>query len=716
DKDLYRRHLEEARRRAPQDARVVTAWADFWLDGDRPDPDRALDEAARLPAGSAERSLLESRIGAQRALFLFRHGRLEEALESARAVRRELLRGLPVLQELGSVFLEGKHYDDAIDCYRGAPDTLVRSETVRGAIARAYALKAAARWTGDDIEGALSSMQAALDERPALLEAGAAPLRRELDALRATKRKEVRLLAVAAVVGDLKAGEEQAGRALDGDPTDAERILTLQLRALLRGFSGPGFEGADEDLAAVLALRPGDAWTRFRRAQIRARGGGAWLRTAVQTNDAEVQQRGERLLRQAIDELSALLAEDPDFHLARLARGAAYFALQDLIGAKADFSYVAARDPSRKEVYLNEAALHRLTYVQGGELQNLYSALEILRKALALDPNYFDALFEMGNLSHLLFDRPSARRDRLRAYNAALRFYKRAMAVNPRSRAPRVEYAALCLKVAQEATIGGKLEAADKMIARAEERAGDVPAVPLARARLNLSPGFARELKRSQEDVLKQAEEALLRARAALPGDPRLIELEAALHNARGWFYFLGHIRLREPARKEQAKRLAVEHWKKALELDPEGPESAGIRQRLRELVPEDIEVDRAAAQAAFDAAAKAFDEGRFADAERGFRKASSIFPDAELFIYNLGLALARQGKDDAARSELHKIANSPWGAAHPQIYLDLVALSAHHRPTAHTWLRRYVEAMQKAGKGDDPEGPRPIYHTGRTV
>ena len=42
-----------------------------------------------------------------------------------------------------------------------------------------------------------------------------------------------------------------------------------------------------------------------------------------------------------------------------------------------------------------------------------------------------------------------------------------------------MEYAALCLKVAQEATIGGQLEAADKMIARAEERAGDVPAVPL---------------------------------------------------------------------------------------------------------------------------------------------------------------------------------------------------------------------------------------------
>ena len=114
-----------------------------------------------------------------------------------------------------------------------------------------------------------------------------------------------------------------------------------------------------------------------------------------------------------------------------------------------------------------------------------------------------------------------------------------------------------------------------------------------------------------------------------------------------------------------------------------------------------------AAAQAAFDAAAKAFDEGRFADAERGFRKASSIFPETELFIYNLGLALARQGKDDAARRELHKIANSPWGEAHPQVYLDLVALSAYHRPTAHTWLRRYVEAMEKAGKGDDPEVER---------
>ncbi len=77
------------------------------------------------------------------------------------------------------------------------------------------------------------------------------------------------------------------------------------------------------------------------------------------------------------------------------------------------------------------------------------------------------------------------------------------------------------------------------------------------------------------------------------------------------------------------------------------------------------------------------------------------------MFIYNLGLALARQDKDEAARRELHKIANSPWGEAHPQVYLDLVALSAHHRPTAHTWLRRYVEAMQKAGKGDDPEVER---------
>ena len=50
-----------------------------------------------------------------------------------------------------------------------------------------------------------------------------------------------------------------------------------------------------------------------------------------------------------------------------------------------------------------------------------------------------------------------------------------------------------------------------------------------------------------------------------------------------------------------------------------------------------------------------------------------------------------------------HTDANLRWGGEHPRVYRDLVKLSKDHRPTADTWRRRYVEAMEKAGKGDDP-------------
>ena len=42
----------------------------------------------------------------------------------------------------------------------------------------------------------------------------------------------------------------------------------------------------------------------------------------------------------------------------------------------------------------------------GASAENLHAGIRILETSLGLDPNYFDALFEMGNMYHLIYDRP----------------------------------------------------------------------------------------------------------------------------------------------------------------------------------------------------------------------------------------------------------------------------------------------------------------------
>ncbi|MFQ5843816.1 MAG: hypothetical protein ACE5JG_02390, partial [Planctomycetota bacterium] len=516
-------------------------------------------------------------------------------------------------------------------------------------------------------------------------------------------------LAGAAVVGSVERGAEEARRLLAAPAGGEEAVALLRLRALLRGFAGDDFEGARRDLEEVLRRRPGDRWARYRRAQLRVRVGSA----RYGGGDPARREEGERLLRKAIEECGRLLGEDPDFHAARLVRGAAHFALQDLIGAKADFRYVAERDPRRKEVYLHEAALHRLSYVRSGETGNLSSlraAIEILARALEIDPNYFDALYEMGNLNHVLFDQAQNRQLRSRAYGAALLFYKRAMAVNPRSRAPRVEYATLCLKVAREARQTGRLEGADKMIERAETRAGDLPDVAAARVRLNLSPGFATDVGRSPQQVLDEAEAALKRLEALRPEDPGLPRLRWDYHHARGWFYYLTWVRLRDARKKARAKDLAVEHWRRALEAEPDHPDGNSIRRRLRELAPQEMgRRDREEARRALEAGNRALAEESWEEAERSFRRAVALFPAVPSFRYGLGVSLARQDRRREALAQLQPAANSAEAAQFPEIFVELgrIYILEGKRRIAHAWLRRFVTAMEAAGRGAEAEVER---------
>ena len=126
------------------------------------------------------------------------------------------------------------------------------------------------------------------------------------------------------------------------------------------------FAAAEEDLDQVLAQDVADRWARLRLAQIWARSGAGWLRIGEQQRSEERREQGRALLRRAIALQGELVAEDASFHHARLQRGEAYFALDDLVGAKADFQYVREHDPAIKETYVREAVVHRLVYVKGG--------------------------------------------------------------------------------------------------------------------------------------------------------------------------------------------------------------------------------------------------------------------------------------------------------------------------------------------------------------
>lgn len=711
-REAQERALQEAARRAPRDPQVVQAWVNFWLYDEAPNYLKAEEELKRLPEHAPARRALAAGVEAQRALYLFRRRELAAAVSAA---DRACALGLDVpqaLHDLGQVYVAAGRYDDAVRCYRGAADVLARGAVYRDAVARAYALKSHQLLGRGDEAGALRAMRAALDARPDLIEAGAAPLRGEIDELRRTHNRDLVLLAAAAVAGDAVRGEKLAGRLLEAELPAREHLLVYRLRALLRAFTPPyRFAEAEDDLRQVLAHDERDLWARCRLAQIWMRSGVTWVRTGQAIDSAERVRQGKDLLARAIALLSRIIEEAPDFAHARLQRGEARFANDDLIGAKADYSALRDQGVRLREVYLKEAVLHRLGYVRGGDVANLQSAIELCRRALAIDANYFDALYELGNLYHLYYDRqddPSSQRKL--AFSQAIFWYRRAMALNPRLREPRLEWARLCLKVARGAAAAGQVERAHDLVTRVQEDAADVVDVWRERVRLNVRPDFTKQAGLTPDAAFEGAARALEHIEELAPNDPYLPALRALYHRTRGYSFYYTWMRLSvakeaQPQRTERARQLAVEEFKQAFLAWPGDPENASVRDRLRQLAPEMIEIDRRMAEKAYRAGEQALEERRWQEAAAAFGEAVLLFPESVHFRYAHAVACLKAGEQEAAKEELVRVANHPDGSEFPEACYELAKLyvSRGEKLIARTWLHRFVHTMEELGRGAEP-------------
>ncbi len=704
DRDGYARAIDEAARRAPAREEIVALRVNFHLDAHPPEWRKAEEELARLPAESRGRRRLACEIESYRALYHFRQGQDDLALAAAlRAIdggdldRRNYY-------ELGQVFLKARRYDEAIRCFRGAADRLAPLPAHRDAIARACMLKAN-QLSRTDPEGALLAARAALDVQPDLIDAGGGALRGEVAMLRETRRDPILVLAVAVVAGDSARAGRLAADLLQSGEEGKDRLLVYRLRALLQMFVTFDFRGAEDDLRQILAAAPQDRWARYRLAEAWARSGSAWLVTADQIRSPARREEGEALLDRAIGLLTELLAEDPDFHVARLQRGEAHFARGDMIGAKADYSYVRDREGRLKEVYVKEAVLHRLVYVRGGERANLEAALPILDRALGLDPNYFDALFEAGNAYHLLYDRqedPSAARRT--AFNQAILWYRRAMAIDPSRKEPRLEWARLCLKAMQEAVAGGKIAQAHELLQRAESEAPDVVDVHRERVLLAMRPDFGEQVGLAPDAVFALGKNALDAIERQAPETPDLPLLRSLYHRRRGYSFYWSWVKLRDTPKRDRARELAASEWALALKTAPDDPENAAVRDRLREIAPEFIDHDKARAEEAYRRGVEQYGKGLFREAADAFEEAVRLFPESSGLRFYLGMASARAGRLDRARRELEQVANGPDGQEYPDALYELgnLSLVQRERMTAKAWYKRYVTLMEEEGRGEE--------------
>lgn len=704
DRAAQERHLEEASRRAPADEAVVEGWVEFWLDALSPDYPKAAAALRALPEGSPARRRMEAGVEAERALFLFRRGDREGAVAAADEAVRKGVEDPVRLYELGNLFTESGRYDDAVRCFEGAGDFLSRRRFGQDAIARARALKAYALLSAGDRPRAAAAFRAALDARPRTIEAGGAPLLGEIEGLRAAREEGLLCLAAAVVAGDVGRGEREALALLEGSIPEQERRLALALRGLLRLYASRDFRGAESDFRAILSEAPEDRWARLRLGQARLTFGVGWLETARRSGSEARRVEASAAIREADGIFSALLREDAAFDDARLARGEARLALDEIDLAKEDFREVRARGEGRKEVYPKEATVHRLVYVRGGERGNLDHAIGILEEAIALDPNHFDALFELGNVYHVLYDRgDDPGEERQRSFNRAVLYYRRAMSLNPRNAAPRREWAGLCLKVVRAGADSGKFREADELLRRVEAEAGDFPEVRKERARLALRPEAVEASGRPVDEVFDEAKRALEEAeRTAAPADPELPALRSLYHRRRGYVYYWTWVKLKEGALRERARALAVEEWKAALRALPDDPENLSVRDRLREIAPGEIDLDRKEAERAFAEGAAAFRDGKFEEAARCFERASALFPELTPARLNLGLSLARLGRTDDAARQLEGVANGAEGSAYPEAMFELGSLYYRRgeRATAKLWYRRHVAAMEALGRG----------------
>jgi len=698
--------LEAAARREPASPAVASGWVEYWLSGETPDWRKAKEELQRIDSRSPRRKELAAWVDARRALVLFRRGDVKDAVQAADDARNAGLSKSKMLYELGEVYLSAGRYDEAASCFLSASGVLDERTAWRDAAARAYALKSYALVVAEDTRGALRAFDAALKVRPRQIEAGMAPLRGEIELLAESDNVDIRLLAIAAVAGDPAVGRRASDALFAGELSEKDLVLGLRMRALLRVFVTNDFEGAEADLAEVLAKRPGDRWARYRLAQASLRNGVGWIRTADAIRSSTRREQGVGSIKAAIALLSELVSEHPDFVYARLLRGEAWFSLDDEVGAKADYQQVRALAPNLKEVYLREAVLHRLVYVKGGTTDNLHAGIRILGQALQLDPNYFDALFEVGNMYHLLYDRPEAgNASRRTSFSQAILAYRRAMAVNPRAREPRQEWARICLKAGRDAVKIGELRAAHEMLLQVAKDASDIAELHKDRVRLNLHADFARSAGMSMQDAYQQAFAALEELGRLAPDDPELPSLRSLYQRRLGGNYMISWIRQTDPARKARAKQMAIEALRRAVELAPDDPENAAVRVRLRQLAPELIELDRKRAEKVYGEAVKHFDAGRYDEAIPGFREAHLLFPEAVELEYMYGLTLARAKKFDIAQEVLEKVANSKESSEFPRaaFVLGKICLVKKSPVAARAWFERYLKVMQEQDRLDDP-------------
>jgi len=706
NRDAERDALEAATRIDRSSTAVVSGWVEYWLSGETPDWRKAKKELERIDSRDPRRKQLAAWVDARRALVLFRRGEIAEAVQAADDARNAGLSKSKTLYELGEIYVSGGRYDEAARCFLSAADVLDERTAWRDAAARAYALKSYAYVVAGNASGAQRAFDAALKVRPRQIEAGMAPLRGEIEMLAKCDDPDVRLLAIAAVAGDPAVGRRAADRLFERKPSEDVLLLALRMRALLHVFVTNDFESAEADLLEVLAKRPGDSWARYRLAQARLRNGVGWIRTADAIRSAERRAQGVAEIKNAIQLLSELLADQSDFVYARLLRGEAWFSLDDEIGAKADYQQVRAAAPDLKEVYLREAVLHRLVYVKGGTPENLHAGIRILGQALELDPNYFDALFEVGNMYHLLYDRPqSGNASRRTSFGQAILAYRRAMAVNPRAREPREEWARICMKAGRDAVKIGELRAAHDMLTQVAKDASDIAELHKDRLRLNLHADFARATGTSMQEAYRQAYEALEHLDQLVPDDPELPALHSLYHRRLGGNYMLSWIRQTDPAKKARAKKLAIDALRRAVELAPEDPENAAVRVRLRQLAPEFIELDRKRAQEVYEAAVTHFDAGRFEESVPGFREAHLLFPEALELHYMYGLSLARSKRLEQAQEELQVVVNDSDGDEFPRalFVLGQICTVKHSPVAARAWFERYLEVMEKADRLSDP-------------
>jgi len=219
-----------------------------------------------------------------------------------------------------------------------------------------------------------------------------------------------------------------------------------------------------------------------------------------------------------------------------------------------------------------------------------------------------------------------------------------------------------------------------------------------------LQPEFGPEAGVLPDEIFERAARALAEATRIDPEDGEIPGLRALYHRRRGWSFYLTWAKLEDGPRKDRARELAVEDFRAAVATSPDDPENARIRELLREIAPEIVVLDEAAAKAAYEAGARAFAEGRFGDAADAFRRSVRLFPESIELHWALAKALKMAKRDDEAGEEFRIVANHAEADRYPEALYELgfLHLSRGEKLVGRPWLQRYVETMERLGRGDE--------------